>query len=82
VLPIFEKALAEFSNPLAINIAGHFRLFLFQGAIMTRDLMEVLANHIMVLQARATLRPEVLRDERLKDTDRSLFFTIMLSCSR
>jgi hypothetical protein len=82
VLPIFEKDIAEFANPLAINIAGDFRQFLFHGAIMTCDLMEVLANHILVLQARTTLPPEVLLDEHLKDIDRSLFLTILLSCSR
>jgi hypothetical protein len=82
VLPIFGKDLAEFADPVAVEIAGRFCQFLLQDAIMTCDLMEVLAKHILVLQARATLAPEVLLDEHLKDVYRSLFLTILLSSTR
>jgi hypothetical protein len=81
VLPIFGKDLAEFADPAAIQIASHFRQFLVQGSVMTNDLMEVSANHILVLQTRATLRPEVLLDEQIRDIYRNLFLTILLSCS-
>jgi hypothetical protein len=80
-LPAFSPDLHEFDSCETLEAASSIKSVLFSGPYDI-DPPEVLALHIIVLEARAALRPEILDDDDVKALHRNLFLTTVLLASK
>jgi hypothetical protein len=80
-IPIFSSDLREFDDDAARSVAGEFLTFI-QSEQVVADAIEILAHHVLILEARFSSRPEVLFDANLRRLYRNLWLTVVLLSSQ
>jgi hypothetical protein len=80
-IPIFSSDLREFDDSAACSVASEFLTFMQSGQVET-DAIEILAHHILVLEARFSSHPEALFDANLQQLYRNLWLTVVLLYSQ
>jgi hypothetical protein len=77
-MPAFSDNLNEFDSPVVFLMAKTFGHSLMDSWSFCGTFIDVLAAHIVILDARSTARPEILHSEEVKILYRNLFLTVVM----
>jgi hypothetical protein len=80
-IPIFSSDLREFDDAAARHIASEFLTFMHSGQVVA-DAIDILAHHVLILEARFRSCPEALFDANLRELYRNLWLTVVLLYSQ